>query len=110
MQRLRLAAGDIDRELDTALTCVGVLPPLDLEPIRNLLSRTDLEIQAMVNNDGHRMIAMIDGRREVAMGTPRRPRRDDDRRSARRLDSRALVEVQRRILVGEQPCVCAEPN
>jgi hypothetical protein len=43
-----------------------VLPPLDLAPIRNLLLRTDLEVQAIINNDGHRMIAVLDGAREVA--------------------------------------------
>lgn len=60
LDRLRRAADDVDLELDTALTCIGILPPLDLQPIRDCLREPATVIVAETNRDGHRMLAIRD--------------------------------------------------
>lgn len=60
IERLRRAAVDIDRELDTALTCLGILPPLDLRPIRECLLEPSTVIVAETNRDGHRLLTVRD--------------------------------------------------
>lgn len=60
LERLRRAAGDVDAELDTALTCLGILPPLDLQPIRDCLREPATVIVAETNRDGHRMLSICD--------------------------------------------------
>lgn len=58
LDRLRRAADDIDRELDTALTCLGILPPLELQPIRDCLRQPSTVLVAEVNRDGHRLLSV----------------------------------------------------
>jgi hypothetical protein len=60
IDRLRRAASDVDVELDAALTGLGVLPPLDLEPIRSCLRDPSVLIVAECNRDGHRRLALSD--------------------------------------------------
>lgn len=60
LERLRRAAHDVDRELDTALTCLGVLPPVDLRPIRACLINPSIVIIADTNRDGHRRLEVRD--------------------------------------------------
>jgi hypothetical protein len=64
--RLMRAAHDDDRELDTALIHLGVLPPLDLSMIRSWLTLDDVEIGASTNRDGHRVIVVTFGSRPAA--------------------------------------------
>jgi hypothetical protein len=56
LTRLRLAASLSDRELDRALSDVGVLPPLDLSEIRNVLKRPGCELATCPNCDGHTIV------------------------------------------------------
>ena len=55
---LAAAAGD-DSHLDTALTRLGVLPPVDLIPIRTWLSLQAVVLKAAANPDGHRIIEIV---------------------------------------------------
>jgi hypothetical protein len=66
LDRLRRAATDIDRELDTALTCLGILPPLELQPIRECLLQPSTVIVAETNRDGHRLLSVRDRHGVVA--------------------------------------------
>ena len=66
IERLARAAIADDRELDAALTGLGVLPPLDLDLIRTCLCTPHTKIAAGVNRDGHRLIAVVDGDSDVA--------------------------------------------
>lgn len=66
LDRLRRAASDSDVELDTALTCLGILPPLDLTPIRSALRDPSIAIVAEVNRDGHRRLSLHDRHGTVA--------------------------------------------
>jgi hypothetical protein len=66
LDRLRQAAFDADLELDTALVRLGVLPPLDLDEIRGWLCLDGIELVGAANADGHRVIAVMIGRRVVA--------------------------------------------
>jgi hypothetical protein len=66
LARLICAAHDADRELDTALICLGVLPPLDLSVIRSWLTLDDVGIRALSNPDGHRVIEVMVERRPAA--------------------------------------------
>jgi hypothetical protein len=66
LRRLLRAAHDCDRELDTALVALGVLPPLDLSEIRSWLSLPGVELAARANRDGHRVIDVAFGERTVA--------------------------------------------
>ncbi len=66
LERLRLAAADGDRELDTALTGVGILPPLELQPIRDCLLLPATVIVAETNRDGHRLLSVRDRHGVVA--------------------------------------------
>ena len=69
LERLVHAAHDIDLELDTALTQLGVLPPLDLAPIRSCLSHEEIEIEAGANADGHRILYVsVQGRPTASIG------------------------------------------
>lgn len=60
VERLRRAATAADVELDTALMCLGVLPPADLEPIRRCLLEPSTVIVPQRNNDGHRLLSVHD--------------------------------------------------
>ena len=66
LSRLLCAAHDADRELDTALIRLGVLPPLDLSVIRSWLTLDDIGIRASTNRDGHRVIEVLVERRPAA--------------------------------------------
>lgn len=56
LARLRHAATASDRELDRALSDVGVLPPLDLNEIRRVLTRPGSELTSCRNGDGHAIV------------------------------------------------------
>lgn len=56
LSRLQLASRDSDRELDRALSDVGILPPLDLGAIRHVLSQPSTRLSATRNPDGHVVI------------------------------------------------------
>ena len=66
LDRLRRAAVDGDRELDSALTGVGVLPPLELQPIRECLLTPSTVIVAETNRDGHLLLSVRDRHGVVA--------------------------------------------
>ncbi len=66
IDRLRRAAFDVDRELDTALVSLGILPPLDLTPIRSWLTIDGVDLHAAANPDGHRILEVVLGGRVVA--------------------------------------------
>ena len=66
LQRLLDAAFDIDRELDTALVRLGILPPLDLATIRSWLTIEGIRLDPGVNRDGHRVLGVVLGGRTVA--------------------------------------------
>lgn len=66
LERLRLAASDVDRELDTALISVGILPPLELQPIRECLLTPSTVLVAETNRDGHRLLSVHDRHGVVA--------------------------------------------
>lgn len=53
LHRLLDASVASDRDLDRALADVGVLPPLDLSPIRHVLNRAGTELGLARNRDGH---------------------------------------------------------
>ena len=56
----------MDRELDTALTCIGILPPLELQPIRECLLEPSTVLVAETNRDGHRLLSLHDRHGVVA--------------------------------------------
>ncbi len=57
-----MAARSTDRELDTALICLGILPPLDLAPIRTAVNTVGASLRGSANGDGHRVIdVVVDG-------------------------------------------------
>jgi hypothetical protein len=60
IDRLRRAAEGTDRELDAALSDLGILPPADLEPIRRCLVDRSAVIVAGTNRDGHRRLEIRD--------------------------------------------------
>lgn len=60
IERLKRAATDVDLELDTALTCLGILPPVELQPIRECLLEPSSVIVAETNPDGHRLLSVRD--------------------------------------------------
>ena len=66
LHRLVVAATQSDRELDAALTDLGVLPPLELEQIRACLQLAHTGLVAGVNADGHRLITLTDGDDQLA--------------------------------------------
>ncbi len=66
LERLRRAAVDVDLELDTALTCLGILPPVDLRPIRACLADPSVIVLADTNRDGHRRLEVKDRAGTVA--------------------------------------------
>ncbi len=66
LERLARAAIADDRELDAALSGLGVLPPLDLDLIRTCLCTPNTKLLAGVNRDGHRLLVIAEGDREVA--------------------------------------------
>ena len=69
LDRLLRAVHDVDVELDTALTQLGVLPPLDLGPIRAWLMREGTDLEAGDNPDGHRIIHVsVRGRATASIG------------------------------------------
>ncbi len=59
LQRLFDAARSSDRDLDRALSDVGVLPPADLDAIRQLLSGPDTELARTRNADGHVILQVV---------------------------------------------------
>jgi len=66
LDRLRRSAGRGDRDLDAALLRLGVLPPLDLEPIRRWLDAEGVRLVAASNADGHRIIEFVIANRVAA--------------------------------------------
>lgn len=56
LTRLQQAASASDRELDRALSDVGVLPPLDLADIRIVLNRPGCVLATCRNCDGHAIV------------------------------------------------------
>lgn len=60
LDRLRRAATADDRDLDTALACLGILPPLELQPIRECLLEPSTVLVAETNRDGHRLLSVRD--------------------------------------------------
>jgi hypothetical protein len=59
LRRLCAAADASDRELDRALSDVGVLPPADLTPIRDVLQRAGTEVARACNADGHVILQVV---------------------------------------------------
>jgi hypothetical protein len=59
LTRLRRAALASDRELDRALSDVGILPPLDLSEIRSVLDRPGCELATCRNRDGHAIVEVM---------------------------------------------------
>jgi len=59
LERLALAATATDRELDRALSDVGVLPPLDLTQIRQVISRRGADLAMGHNDDGHAVVRVV---------------------------------------------------
>jgi len=59
LERLARAAAGSDRELDRALSDVGVLPPLDLTQIRQVVTRSGTELAMSRNDDGHAIIQIV---------------------------------------------------
>lgn len=70
LQRLLDAATATDLELDLALLRIGILSPLDLAPIRDWLIRPAIRLRALVNADGHRVVAVIVGDEPAAWIQP----------------------------------------
>lgn len=66
LERLAHAARTTDRELDTALICLGILPPLDLGPIRDTLTMPGVMLRASANGDGHRVIEVTVANHAIA--------------------------------------------
>ena len=66
LDRLDRAATQGDRELDAALANLGVLPPLDLDPIRACLNMSEIRLVAELNRDGHRLITVCERDRPLA--------------------------------------------
>lgn len=56
LRRLPEAAASCDRDLDRALSDVGILPPLDLQPIRHVLLKPGVELARTTNEYGHVII------------------------------------------------------
>lgn len=59
LARLQLAASGTDRQLDRALSDVGILPPLDLGQIRSVLVRPGTELSTSRNRDGHVVVEVL---------------------------------------------------
>ena len=59
VDRLIDAATCDDLTLDRALTVLGILPPLDLDPIRGWLSMPGAVLVAGTNPDGHRLLTVM---------------------------------------------------
>jgi hypothetical protein len=59
LEHLRRAAVGSDVDLDTALLRLGVLAPLDLDPIRQWVQTPNARLDALTNRDGHRVIAVV---------------------------------------------------
>lgn len=66
LDRLAHAARTTDRELDTALICLGILPPLDLGPIRDALAVPGATLRGSANGDGHRVVEVTVADRAIA--------------------------------------------
>jgi len=67
LERLARAAVATDRELDRALSDVGVLPPLDLTQIRQVLTRRGTDLTMGRNDDGHAIIQVVWNARLAAL-------------------------------------------
>ena len=59
LQRLCVAAGESDRDLDRALCDVGVLPPADLDEIREILNRSRIQLARARNAEGHVILQVV---------------------------------------------------
>jgi hypothetical protein len=66
IDRLVAAVHLTDREFDTALIQLGILPPLDLSEIRSWLSVDGVTVIAGQNPDGHRVLAVVQDGRTLA--------------------------------------------
>ena len=60
MAMLRMAAHDTDAELDWALLRIGILAPVELQPIRSVVTRPAAELIATTNRDGHRVVEVVE--------------------------------------------------
>lgn len=67
LERLLAAAEWTDRDLDRALCDVGVLPPVDLAPIRELIGQPGMTLSTRQNNDGHSIIEVCRNRDAMAL-------------------------------------------
>ncbi len=59
LARLLAAADWADRDLDRALCDVGVMPPVDLHPIRGLLAEPGVTLATRRNPDGHSIVEVV---------------------------------------------------
>lgn len=53
------SAGADERQLDSALLSMGILPPADLTEIRHLIGATDAQLDVRTNIDGHHFIDVV---------------------------------------------------
>lgn len=60
IDRLRRAAAGTDCELDAALSDLGILPPVDLQPIRASLLEPSSVVVAESHPHGHRLLSVRD--------------------------------------------------
>lgn len=60
VESLRRAILGDDLVLDRALTHLGILPPLDLQEIRDCLADGSNVVVAETNRDGHRLLSVHD--------------------------------------------------
>ena len=67
LERLLAAAEWTDRDLDRALCDVGVLPPVDLSPIRGLIGQPGVTLTTRRNGDGHSIIEVCRNADAVAL-------------------------------------------
>lgn len=61
------AATGPDRDLDRALSDLGVLPPMELGPIRQVLRHRDTTVLLAANDDGHAIVQVVTNARLVAL-------------------------------------------
>lgn len=59
LARLLAAADWADRDLDRALSDVGVLPPVDLAPIRQLIGEPGVTLATRRSPDGHSIVEVV---------------------------------------------------
>ena len=67
LERLLAAAEWTDRDLDRALCDVGVLPPVDLAPIRGLIGQPGITLSTRQNSNGHSIIEVCRNAEPLAL-------------------------------------------